>query len=114
VEREIAPRLEPDLRADVLQDARFEARLDQHVMDELGALGHLAVELADREAVALDMVDDARRGHRRGGIDDAADETGGIDLAAEHARGIEALELAIVVLAAELLEVPPGQAVLHG
>ena len=32
----------------------------------------------------------------------------------EHARGIEAVQSMIVVLAAEPLEIPPGQPVLHG
>ena len=34
--------------------------------------------------------------------------------ACQDARGIEAVKLVVVVLAAEPLEVPPGQAVLHG
>src|ERR1700728_2315774 len=47
------------------------------------------------------------------GIDHAADEAAGVDMLGQHACGIEALQPLVIVLAAEPLEVPPRQAVLH-
>src|SRR5207248_4996721 len=48
VEGEIAPRLEPDLGADVLEDAGLEPGADEEIVDALDALRLAAVELADR------------------------------------------------------------------
>src|SRR3546814_14736143 len=55
VEGEVAPGLQPDLRADVVEHPRAEAGLDQQVVKFLHPLAGGAVELADREAVALDV-----------------------------------------------------------
>ena len=88
--------------------------LDKNVVQFLDALGLFAVEFADREAVAFDVVDDARRSCCRRGINHAAYDAVRIDILGEDAGGIEALQPAIVVLAAEPLKVPPWQAVLHG
>jgi len=83
-------------------------------MQFLDAPGLLAVEFADREAVALDVVNHARRRRRRRRIDHAADDAVRIDIPGQHARGIETFQLVIIVLAAELLEIPPRQPVLNG
>ena len=96
-----------------VQHHGFQPGLDEDVVQFPDARGLLAVEFADREAVALDMVDDARRGRRRRRIDHAADQAFRVDMPGQDAGGIEAFQLVVVVLAAEPLEVPPGQAVLH-
>ena len=83
-------------------------------MKLLDAFSLLAVEFADREAIALDMVNHAGRDGRRRRINQAADDAVGIDLPGQDARGIETFQPVIVVLAAEPLEVPPRQAVLNG
>ena len=82
-------------------------------MQALGAFGLAAVELAQGEAIALDVMDDARRGDGRGGVHDAADEAAGVDLLGQDAGRVERLQSLVVVLAAQLLEIPPRQPVLH-
>ena len=73
-----------------------------------------AVELAHRKPLALDMLDHAGRDQSRGGIGDAAHDAVGVDPIGENAVGIEPFEALAVELAALLLEVPPGDAVLDG
>src|SRR5262249_13658495 len=60
VEAQVAPELEPDFRADVVQHRRLETRSSHDFRDLLHTLGLGAIELADREAVALDVLDHAR------------------------------------------------------
>ena len=55
VEGQVAPELEPDLGADVVQHRRLEAGAVKHCGDALHALAVAAVELAHRKAVALDV-----------------------------------------------------------
>src|SRR3546814_16274499 len=74
VEGEVAPGLQPDLRADVVEQPRAEAGLDQQVVKFLNPLAGGAVELADREAVAVDVRHPAGLGAGGGGEDDDAPE----------------------------------------
>src|SRR5271154_7055327 len=101
VEREIAPRLEPDFRAYVRQHHGFQAGLDEDVVQFLHPRRLFAVEFADRKAIAFDVVNDAGGSSCSRWIDYAADKAAGIDMLGEHACGIEALQSLIVVLTAE-------------
>src|SRR3546814_4648993 len=92
VEGEVAPGLQPDLRADVVEHPRAEAGLDQQVMKFLHPLAGGAVELADREAVALDVRHHAGLGDGGGGIDDAAHAAPAGDVrSAEHTSELQSL-----------------------
>ena len=62
VQRQVAPRLHPQVRPDVGQHPRREpGRADSASAIAVDPLRSLAVELADREAVTLDEPDDAGR-----------------------------------------------------
>jgi hypothetical protein len=74
IEGHVAPQLEPDLGANILQHRRLQSAADEalrHAPDPL-ALG--AVRLADRKAIAFDVLDDARPDQLGRRIDDAADD----------------------------------------
>ena len=77
------------------------------------ALARAAVELAEREAVAFDVLDDAGRDHRGRRVDDAAEDARGIDGLRDGARRIGGLDREAFVFAAVTLEIPPRDAVLH-
>src|SRR5262249_52646446 len=113
VKGEIAPRLQPNLRTDVLQHARLESCLDEDVVQLLRALRLPPVELADRKTITFDVVDHAGRSHSRCRINYAADDTVCVYPLRENARRIEAHEALIVVAATEALEIPPGEPVLN-
>src|SRR5690606_11556456 len=72
VEAEIAPELEPDLVADIIEDRRLEAGLRESRAQGLGTRQGFPRRLANGELVAIDMADDARLGDLGRGIDDAA------------------------------------------
>src|SRR3546814_20445200 len=72
-----------------------------------------AVELADREAVALDVRHHAGLGDGGGGIDDAAHDAPAGDVALKKPGGIEALQARAVQRSLEVVEVPTGHAGLH-
>ena len=114
IERQVAPQLQPDLGADVVEHARLEARPGEDLRHGPDPLRHRPVELAERKPVALDVPNHAGFGDDRGGIRNAADDPVRVDGTVEHAAGIDGLDDAPGVLAAELLEVPPGDAVLQG
>ena len=113
IEAAVAPQLQPDLGADVLADGRLEAGFHHGLREPLDALAAAAVELAEREAVALDDADPARFHQLCRRVDDAADHAPGIDCRRQHAAGIDAVERAALPLAGQLLEVPPRDAVGH-
>ena len=76
VEGHVAPQLDPQLVADARPHRRLEAGLDQQLGKLRRAFAAAAVRLAQREAVAVGVVDDA-------GLDDVGSR---IDDAAEHLR----------------------------
>ena len=91
VEGEVAPELDPDLVADVGADRRLEAGGDQRLARARSrAPTRLAGRLAEREAVAVDVADDARRVDLGRRIDDAADRALGPDRVPDAAAGIDA------------------------
>ena len=73
-----------------------------------------AVKLADGEAIALNVLDDARLDHRGRGVDDAADDPLGSDVTVQNAVGVQAVQMRGVQGATVPLEVPPGEPVLGG
>jgi hypothetical protein len=72
------------------------------------------VKLADGEAVALDMVNDPR--HLDGGrrIGDTADDLVAVYVFAQDFARIEGFQLLAFKFAVVFMEIPPGDAVLHG
>jgi len=114
VEREIPPGLEPDLGSDVIQDTRTETTVDEGVVQQLHAFGRRAVQFADWEPVAFDVMDDAGFRHVGGGVDDAADDPVGIDVLFQNFVGVQRVQPMAVVGATEFVEIPPGNAVLDG
>jgi hypothetical protein len=114
VEAQVAPQLEPDLGADVLEHRRLEPGLLEQFGERLDARGFRTVELAHREAVALDVADHAGRDELRGWIHDAADHAVDGDTRGDHAPRVDGLDPRPLEGAAQALKVPPGDAVLHG
>ncbi len=114
VEAEIAPQLEPDIVADLGIDLGLEAAGDEGLGEGLHARGLLARWLAEPEAVAVDVLDDARRDDLGRGIDGAADGAFRPDAPPLPSVGIDALQLQIGVLPFEAVKIPPGNAVLRG
>ena len=113
IEAEVAPELDPELAPDVGNDRRLEAGLLQGLGNALRPLGLRVVDLGDGEAVALDVLDDARLGDFGGRVNDAAEHAIGRQIVGDDAARIDALEAPAFVLAAVLHEVPPGDAVLR-
>src|SRR5258708_16060785 len=87
VEGKIAPQLEPDLVADALADRRVEPGRDHDLGEPADARAEGPVGLADRQLVAIDVLDDARCDDLGGGIDDAADGAVGTENPPLHAAG---------------------------
>ena len=114
VEGEVAPQLDPDVAADIGADRGLEAGGDKCLRDRLDAIGALAGRLAEREAVALDMVDDTRLRHVGGRVDDAADGALGADPLPDAAAGIDGFDAGALERTAGLVEIPPRDAVLGG
>src|SRR5262249_41963352 len=75
IECEVAPELQPDLCADILEPRALEAGARETLRHALRALARRAIELADREAIAFDVL------HHPGGeelarrVHDAAEHT---------------------------------------
>ena len=114
VEAEVAPKFEPDLVADPVQDRRLEAGTLDGRAQALAALARLARRLAEGELVAIDVVDDSGRLDLGGWIDHAADRPLGPDGVPLAVPGIDAGEADALERAIEAVKVPPGHAVLAG
>ena len=113
IEGQIAPELRPDFGAHVGERRRLEARSREELGQRRDALGLLAVDFGDRQAMALDMPDDARALDLRRLVADGGDDGVDRQMASDHAAGIDALEPNAFVRAAMLEEIPPGNAVLR-
>src|SRR5690606_36487978 len=108
----IAPQLEPDLAAQVVEYRSAEAAAFQDIGDHARAGRPVAVGLAEGELVAMDVTDDARLGDLGSRVHDAADDALGADqppLAIERVDGAQAPALEAAI---QLVEIPPGHAVL--
>ena len=113
IEARVAPQLHPDFHAKIGDHRRLEAGAGKSLRQRRDARGGRIVDLAEREAVALDVADHARRRDFGGGIDDAAEDAVDRQMRGDRPAGIDALEPPPLVLAAMLEEVPPGDAVLR-
>src|SRR5262249_37274581 len=73
VECHVAPELQPDLSAYILQHRRFQTRAREGISDPLHALGCASIGLTDGKPIPLDVLDDAVRYELGRRIDDATD-----------------------------------------
>jgi hypothetical protein len=114
IEAQVAPELQPDLGPDVGEDRGLEARVLKGFREPLdpGCLG--TIELAHRKTVSFDMADDAGGDQLRRRIDHTADDAVDRDRGGDHSARVDGLDPRSLIRAAELLEVPPGDPVLHG
>ena len=78
------------------------------------ARGLLAVDLGEREAIALDVADDSGALDLRRLIADGGDDGVDRQMVRDHAARIDAFEPDALVRPAVLEEIPPGYAVLRG
>src|SRR6202041_1014154 len=113
IEGQIAPKLRPDFRAHVGERRRFEARSRKELGQSRDAPGLLPVDFGDRQAMAFDMANDARRFDLRRLVADGGDNGVDRQMASDHSAGIDALELNPLVRSAMLEEVPPRKPVLR-
>ncbi len=113
VEHHIAPELQPDLRAKVGRDRRLEAGASQGFGELLDAFRSGPVRFAQGEAVALGHLDHARRHQFAGRIDHRADDPLVLDVGGYDPVRIRRAHRATFVRAGELVEIPPGDAVLQ-
>ena len=74
VETEVAPKLEPDFRADVARDRCFQTRRPERTGNFPDARGVCTVKLAEAELVAFNDLDDTRRNDFAGRVDDTAND----------------------------------------
>jgi hypothetical protein len=114
VEGEVAPELEPDLGANVVQDRSLETSLLEQLGEPLHARGLRPIELAHREPVALDVADHPRRDQLGCRVDDAADHALDLDTCSDPASRVDGLDPRSFIGSLQALEVPPRNAVLHG
>jgi hypothetical protein len=114
VEAQVAPELEPDLGADVLEHRRLEPGLLEQLGELLDARGLRTVELAHRKPVALNVADHPGSHQLGGRVDDAADDAVDGDAGGDDAPRVDGLDPRPFVRPAQALKVPPGDAVLHG
>ena len=118
VEAQVAPDLEPDFGADVHRYRCLETSRLESVADGPDAGCVSAVKLAQREAVAFDDLDDARADYLTGRVHHAADHAVNADVLGDGAIRVDGVDgcakVAWVHRCGQLLEVPPGYAVLHG
>ena len=112
VEGEVAPCLEPDFGADVVQHRGLEPGALQRPGQRRDPIGDGAVELPDRKPGPFDVTDAARCGDLGRGIRDAPDDSLRFDRARDRRARVEGVEHGAVERSAVALEVPPGDAVL--
>src|SRR5690606_12013286 len=113
IEGQVAPQLQPDFGADIVQHRRLEAGLGHHFRNGRYALAGGTVEFANRETVAFDVLDDARSDQFGCRINHATDHAFCRDFFQDDAGRVHAAHRRTFELAAVLLEVPVGNAVLH-
>ena len=111
IEGHVAPELDPQLVADARPHRRLEAGLDEQLRKLRRAFAAAAVRLAQREAVAVGVVDDARFDDVGRRIDDAAQHLRRRQARGQRALGIDRLDDPAVEVPAELVGVPPRHAV---
>ena len=113
IEADVAPQLEPDLGADIVEHRRLEAGVLEAGRYRLHPLARGAVQFPQRETRALDVPDDARRHQFGGRIHHAAEHPLRWNAARQFASRVHAVHGAPVELAAMAVEIPERYAVLH-
>src|SRR6202040_3096748 len=86
IEGEVAPKLEPHLSSNVVEDGRLESRIGETLRNACNARAARPVELPDRESIALDVLHHAWRDQLGGWVHDTADHAFGRNLPADEAR----------------------------
>src|SRR6266446_7727079 len=114
IEGEIAPEFEPDLGANVVEHRCLESSAREALRNPLHALAARTVELSDREAITLDMLHDPGGDELGGRIHHAADDSLGGDHPPDDPARIHAAHHAAGPFTAMMMEIPVGNAVLHG
>src|SRR5690606_2618324 len=114
IEGAVSPCLQPQLAADVLEQRRLEPPGRELRGKGLSSCGDYPIELAQRKAGPFYMTHDAGLDDLGCRVCDAADNSSGIDRSCNHAARIDAFEHASSMRTGQLLEVPPGNTVLHG
>ncbi len=113
VECHVAPELQPDLGADVIEHRRFQAGPGQRVSHTLHPLAGGSIRLAYRKPIALDMLDDTVRDELGRRIHDAADHPLPGNVLPDHTCWISAVHAGTCQLAAMTMKVPIRNTVLH-
>src|ERR1700733_13625225 len=106
IESHVAPKLQPDLRADITEHRRLQSGPDEAVRDQRHSCARRAVRLADRESIALDMFDDPWGDQFGCRIHHAADDATRRDVAAYHTARVDTLHLSACQSAGMPVEVP--------
>src|SRR5260370_6416232 len=73
IEGQVAPELEPDLRANVVEDRRLESRFGETLRNLGNAHAARTVELSDRKSFSFDMFPHTSRDQHGACIHDTAD-----------------------------------------
>ena len=107
VEGDVAPELDPDFVADLGADRSPEAGGGERLGENGDALGPAAGRLAEGEAVAVLVADDAGGCDLGRRIDHGADRPLGADGVPDAAAGIDRLDAAALEGATGAVEIPP-------
>src|SRR3989442_14126070 len=113
IEGQIAPQFEPDFGADILQHRRLESRVGETFGDARDTCADRPIQFTHREAVALDMLHDARRYQLGSRIYHATDDALRRNFVADETARIDAADATPLKRCPVLMEVPIGYAVLH-
>src|SRR6516225_3145191 len=111
IEADIAPEFQPDLIANAIEHRRLHAGRAEQAGQRFDIGRDRSGGLAEREVIAVDVTDHARRLDLRRRVDDAADGALGSELVPLSAAGVDAFQPRAFIRAAVLVEIPIGDAV---
>ena len=111
IEAHIAPELQPDVPADAFAHRRFKAGGYHRRREGRHAFRPAAVRLAQREAVEMVMLDNARTHGLAGGIDHASDGALRTDQLPLPRARVDRFERPALQRSAVLVEIPPRNTV---
>src|ERR1700733_2852233 len=113
VERCVAQNLYPDLLPDASADRAAESGCDERLGKHTDAIGARAVGFAESNSIALGMMNHSRSGNLSGKVNNGSDHSLCFNGGGDHSAGIDTLKAQSFPLAAEALEIPPGNSVLR-
>jgi hypothetical protein len=113
IEGNVAQQLHPDLVTEARVDGTPKAGGNQRLGNRPQPLGLAAVGLAETDLVDLGMPDHTRFDDVRREVHQRSDDAPRLDGGGDDAAGIDAIETESVELAADSIEVPPGNPVLR-